>query len=106
VNTFDDLFNNIKKLRMGKGWKQYHVAQALDMSVPAYCQIENGKIDVNLSRLEQLADLYGTSVVALFTGVEMESKEPLGLESVLRNRELQIAELKKIINHLKKELGT
>jgi transcriptional regulator with XRE-family HTH domain len=34
------------------------VAEKLDMSVNGYGDIERGETDVNLSRLEQLADLF------------------------------------------------
>jgi transcriptional regulator with XRE-family HTH domain len=103
VSIRDTLLNNLKKYRIAKGWKQHDVAEALDISAPAYCQIETGTTDVNLSRLEQLADLFNISVVELFTGSKNEIKQQEDLKDALLHTELQIRELKKMITNLKKE---
>ncbi len=49
----------IRFLRQAKGWTQEEVADKLKMSQNAYGSIERGETDVNLSRLEQIAGLYG-----------------------------------------------
>lgn len=48
----------IRFLRQAKGWTQEEVADKLKMSQNGYGSIERGETDVNLSRLEQIADLF------------------------------------------------
>jgi transcriptional regulator with XRE-family HTH domain len=54
---------NIRKLRQKNGWSQKHVAQRLHISIPALSKIETGMTDINISRLNQLADLFEVSVL-------------------------------------------
>ncbi len=56
----------IRIVRQAKGLTQEEVAEKLDMSVNGYGDIERGETDVNLSRLEQLADLFEMTLVQLF----------------------------------------
>ena len=46
----------------------------LGISIPAFSKIETGVTDVNLSRLEQIANIYEVSVVQLLT-VDNEQAE-------------------------------
>lgn len=55
----------IRLVRQAKGLTQEEVAEKLDMSVNGYGDIERGETDVNLSRLEQLADLFEITLVQL-----------------------------------------
>jgi transcriptional regulator with XRE-family HTH domain len=59
----------IRFLRQAKGWTQEEVADKLNMSQNGYGCIERGETDVNLSRLEQIADLF-----------EIKLSELLGLD--------------------------
>jgi transcriptional regulator with XRE-family HTH domain len=49
----------IRLVRQLKGWSQEDVASKLEMSQNGYGSIERGETDVNLSRLEQIAELFG-----------------------------------------------
>jgi transcriptional regulator with XRE-family HTH domain len=51
------LLQNIRSLRELKGWTQDTMATLLDMSEKAYASIEQGKTDIQWSRLEQIANL-------------------------------------------------
>ncbi len=55
----------IRFLRQAKGWTQEEVADKLKMSQNGYGSIERGETDVNLSRLEQIADLFGIKLSEL-----------------------------------------
>jgi transcriptional regulator with XRE-family HTH domain len=55
----------IRFLRQAKGWTQEEVADKLKMSQNGYGCIERGETDVNLSRLEQIADLFGIKLSEL-----------------------------------------
>ena len=53
----------IRLLRLEREWKQEDVAKKLRISVPAYSKIECGHTDINLSRLEHIAGLFGLSAM-------------------------------------------
>lgn len=59
--------NNIRFLRQESKWSQKAVALRLGISVPAVSKIETGVTDVNLSRLQQIANIFGISVVKLLS---------------------------------------
>jgi transcriptional regulator with XRE-family HTH domain len=76
----------------------------LYMSTPAYCKIEIGTTDVNLSRLDQIAKLYDLSLVELLTGEKAAPTGLMLLEDALLKRENQIKELQKLIGELQEKL--
>lgn len=55
----------IKLVRQAKGWSQDEVAEKLDISLNAYGNIERGDCDIKLSRLEQIAQLFGVDLAEL-----------------------------------------
>jgi transcriptional regulator with XRE-family HTH domain len=56
----------IRFIRQAKGLTQEEAANKLQMSVNGYGDIERGETDVNLSRLEQIADLFEIRLSELF----------------------------------------
>jgi transcriptional regulator with XRE-family HTH domain len=103
------LGKKIRLLRHQKGWSQEDVAKRLDISIPAFSKIETGITDINLSRLEQIADLFEMSVVQLltFNDAEGEAKYANELESVnkkLMDRETEVIDLQKKVIELFEEL--
>ena len=92
-----------------KGWSQEDVAKRLDISIPAFSKIETGITDINLSRLEQLSNLFEMSVVQLltFNDLEEDKKFVNELEVVnkkLTDRETEIIDLQKKVIVLFEEL--
>jgi transcriptional regulator with XRE-family HTH domain len=55
----------IKFIRQLKGWNQEDMAEKLEMSVNGYGAIERGETNVNLSRLEQIACIFGIELAEL-----------------------------------------
>ncbi len=55
----------IKALRNQKGYKAEVVAQELEMSKAAYSQLENGKIDITLAKLQKIADYFSVPITAI-----------------------------------------
>jgi len=49
---------NIKAIRELKNYTQDYVAGQLQVSVPTYSNIETGKTEVTLSRLQQIAEVF------------------------------------------------
>src|ERR1700743_3567057 len=95
----------IKILRHKRNWNQQEVARRLDISIPALSKIETGVTDINLSRLEQIANLFEMSVVQLltFNDLEQEQKFVNELEVVnkrLIDRETEIIDLQKKVIEL------
>lgn len=60
-----ELGEKLRVLRLQKNYTQDYVAFCLDISQPAYHKIENGKTNINIKRLEELAALYNVSVVGI-----------------------------------------
>ncbi len=55
----------IKYMRQNQGFSQEEVARKLDMSANGYGGIERGEVDIKLSRLEQLSELFGVELTEL-----------------------------------------
>jgi len=99
---------SIRILRHQHGWSQEDIANRLGISIPAFSKIETGVTDVNLSRLEQIANIYEVSVVQLLT-VDNEQTEvaPSHLNLIqkkLSDRENEIAVLQRKVIELYEEL--
>ncbi|MDQ5908641.1 MAG: hypothetical protein QG599_733 [Pseudomonadota bacterium] len=54
--------DKIRFMRQLKGWSQEQMAEKLEMSPNGYANIERGITDVQISRLEQIADAFWTSI--------------------------------------------
>jgi len=67
-NNDNPLGRKIRLLRQKQGLNQGAVAAKLGISIPAYSKIETGITDVNVSRLNQLAELYAVTVPSLIYG--------------------------------------
>lgn len=58
---------NIRAVRHQNNWSQEEVANKLGISIPAFSKIETGITDINLSRLQQIADIFEMSLVTLLS---------------------------------------
>jgi transcriptional regulator with XRE-family HTH domain len=99
---------SIRILRHQHGWSQEDIASRLGISIPAFSKIETGVTDVNLSRLEQIANIYEVSVVQLLT-VDGDQTEPVPshlnvMQKKLNDREAEIASLQRKVIELYEEL--
>lgn len=83
----------IRLARLQRGLSQENMADLLNLSTTAYGDIERGKTELTLSRLGQIAQVLGTSVVALI------SDEPAALEPTV----LAPNELEKLRNTVEKQ---
>jgi transcriptional regulator with XRE-family HTH domain len=52
----------IRSIRTLKGFSQENMADMLDISLPTYADIERGKKDVTINRLEQIAEKLGVTL--------------------------------------------
>jgi transcriptional regulator with XRE-family HTH domain len=110
-----NLGKKIRLLRHQRGWSQEDVAKRLDISIPAFSKIETGITDVNLSRLDQISQLFDLSIVQLLTYNDAEDQKKYNTELELANARVKgcedqiIALQKKVIDlyeELRKVKGT
>jgi len=99
---------NIRTIRHQRGWSQEDVANRLGISIPAFSKIETGVTDINLSRLEQIADIFQVNVVNLLA-LEFENHEPQAsnlsiAQKKITDREAEIANLQRKVILLYEEL--
>jgi len=91
-----EIGKRIKTLRQQKDWSQSDIAKLLNISVPAFSKIESDVTDVNISRLNQIAETFGVPVTDLIsTQVEpsqslldelKEAKDTIAAQSVKINQ--------------------
>ncbi len=103
------LGKKIRLLRHQRGWSQEDVAKNLDISIPAFSKIETGITDINLSRLEQISNLFEMTVVQLltFNDLEQDQKMTSELEVInkkLMDRDAEVIDLQKKVIELFEEL--
>ncbi len=102
----------LRLVRQSKGWSQEDVAEKLNMSSNGYGDIERGATDVKLSRLIQLAELFGISLSELFD-LEIPNAKP-NINIAITNKQyhssfrvtpaMEIECQKKIIEKLEQEI--
>jgi transcriptional regulator with XRE-family HTH domain len=100
---------NIRTLRHEHGWSQEDVANRLGISIPAFSKIETGVTDINLSRLEQIANIFEVSVVNLLSleYIQEPSIQDNSLNLIqkkLNDRETEITNLQRKVILLYEEL--
>ena len=100
--------SKIRRMREENKWSQQVIAEQLNISIPAYSKIETGVTDVNLSRLEQIAQLFKTEIASLFTDEQISSPvstaEFSKLERTLLEAEKEILHLQRKVIQLFEEI--
>lgn len=65
------IIDNIRAIRLFKGYTQDYMAQKLDIDVSTYGKIERGQIDLTVDRLELIAKIFEMEIADLFRNGEM-----------------------------------
>lgn len=102
-----DIGSKIKKQRSSLGLSQAAMAKLLKISAPAYCKIENGQTDLNVSRLVQICKVLKTTPEELFTDrptPSINSNEVIELKQALFSKEEELNKLRKKIIDLYERL--
>jgi transcriptional regulator with XRE-family HTH domain len=81
---------NIRTLRIRYGWSLRDAARRLDISTSALSKIETGVTDVNLSRLEQIAAVFGVNLIQLW---ELDFEDAAVRETNLNAARKKVSEL-------------
>jgi len=100
--------DRIKESRVALGLSQADAAKKLNISTPAFCKIETGQTDLNISRLLQISKTFEVSVVQLLTGEgeSSTSSEVLdALKEQLLEKDEEINKLRKKVIDLYDKLG-
>ncbi len=84
MNNKIEIYERVKLIRVEKKLSREEVASKLDLSVTAYGRIERGGTELSMSRLEQLAEIFG-----------VEKDELLGISSD-KNTDDLLAEIEKL----------
>ena len=92
--------NRIKQRRMALGLSQADAAKQLNISTPAFCKIETGQTDLNISRLLQIAKTFKVPVITLVTGEEADQVSSVDSDELRQ----QLAEKEEEINKLRKKV--
>ncbi len=99
---------NIRTLRHQRGWSQEDIANRLGISIPAFSKIETGVTDINLSRLEQIANIYDVNIVNLLALDAVEAEPQVSHLNIAQkkivDREAEIANLQRKVILLYEEL--
>jgi len=61
----NNVANNIRKLRISKGWSQAELSQKIHRSQSAYAKIENGITKVDFDTLESIAKVFEVDIAEL-----------------------------------------
>lgn len=99
---------NIKLSRIALGLSQADAAKKLNISTPAFCKIETGQTDLNVSRLLQISKTFKVSVVHLILGESEKidsSEDLLILKKELIQKDEEINKLRKKVIDLYDKLG-
>lgn len=116
----------IKHLREQRHYSQEYMAGKLNISQPAYSKIESESSNVNLDRLEQIAQIFELNIADLlsseqvffnqvshnhqvngvmYTQVELSSSERSLYENLIQQLKEENQHLKETIEYLKKKLA-
>jgi transcriptional regulator with XRE-family HTH domain len=100
---------NIRRLRQKKGWTLVQIAEKVQVSVPAFSKIETGPTDINMSRLKQLADIFGVSILDILYDEGENPQEDLlqeadQLKAKIREKDETVSNLQKKLIDLYEEV--
>lgn len=59
----------MRGLRENKGYTQQYVAHVLGVSQAAYCRLEKGEVEISLTKLCLLSELYKVPLQELIKGI-------------------------------------
>lgn len=102
--------DHIKQIRLSLGISQADAAKKLNISTPAFCKIETGQTDINISRLLQISKTFKVPVIQLITGQSAVSESDASEELIVLKKELiekdeEINKLRKKVIDLYDKLG-
>jgi transcriptional regulator with XRE-family HTH domain len=89
----------LRLLRLQRSWSQEDVAHELNMSLAGYAKIERNITDITLSRIRQLAKLYGLNPSELLALGEKQTRH-FNYQKLLEEKDKEIMKLQQKIIEL------
>lgn len=126
-------FQKIKKIREYKDFTRQAIADHLDISLSGYSKLEQGKVDISISKLELIADFLNVNTYELIKAktddqlAKIVDEDPIDEETEYKallkqvecqdklielmnvdkeKMESELKELKRVNKNLKAEIGT
>lgn len=102
-----NFYENIKSIRISKKLTQAVMSEKLEITEVHYNRIENDKVDISLSKMNKLAEIFGMTLIEILQygqGVESvkeDSEKVKGLENKVLLLENRVKELTEMYNNLK-----
>lgn len=93
------LLENLRKIRIIKGFSQDYVADLLNISQAAYSDIERGKTKINFEKLKKIASIFDLEISSIIDFHETKKLEKLVSDRVNTNPD----EMKTIMDLFDKE---
>lgn len=84
------LGQKFKILRQRRNLNQKHMAELLEVSIPAYSKLETGITDPNFSRIQQIAKVHEIDIRQLLAVGEEEKTEQQSELEILRVKVLEL----------------
>jgi len=106
-NQIKSIGDNIKQCRLTLNLSQADAAKKLNISTPAFCKIETGQTDLNISRLQQISKVFKVPIVQLLgLNAAPDAAEELAmLKKELMEKDEEINKLRKKVIDLYDKLG-
>ena len=82
------LGDNIRRLRISRGWTQVYLADVLELTPSFFTLVESGQRGMSLEVIEATANVFNVPVASLFIGHDL-SQDESDVKPLLRNSELQ-----------------
>lgn len=95
-----DIGNKIRMLRVNSKKKQWQLAEALGISIPAYSKIETGITDINTARIWEIANYFNVRPALFFENTEETRK----IEEEIKIRDAQFRKMEVLVNELQEKL--
>jgi len=99
--------DHIKQCRLALNLSQAEAAKKLNISTPAFCKIETGQTDLNISRLQQISKVFKVPIPQLLgLSAATDSSEELAmLKKELMEKDEELNKLRKKVIDLYDKLG-
>lgn len=98
-----NVIEKIRLLRLQKGYSQENMADLLGLSTTAYGDLERGKTELTLSRLQHIAAALDIELTTLLTDAALPAPTAPDLTAQLETQQLEIEKLRLEIAHWKRK---
>ncbi len=94
----------IRILRENNNWSQQQLAERLNMSISGYAKIERGESSLTISKLEQIAEVFGVDILELMSLGEsnillFQEKDNMSFINSSQELASEVRNLKQTITH-------